>query len=149
MSGAAGYVVGPLWHNVIVGAEFCVSIRCFLPVYSDAISCVAAQLAVHIMSRADTSRNCKLLYRGVGGGSEADELQSRLASSNGALQSLLRRLSNGMEDLLPNSHGRARMKVANPSRFLVLPLFCSQHNGGTAKVRFTPPSPILQPAATP
>jgi hypothetical protein len=50
-------------------------------------------------------------YVHSGSGSEADDLQSRLASSNGALQSLLRRLSNGMEDLLPNSHGRARMKV--------------------------------------
>jgi len=47
-----------------------------------------------------------------GAGSEADDLQSRLASSNGALQSLLRRLSTGMEDLLPNAHGRARMKVS-------------------------------------
>ena len=46
-----------------------------------------------------------------GGGSEGDDLQSRLASSNGALQSLLRRLSHGMEDLMPNGHGRARMKV--------------------------------------
>ena len=46
-----------------------------------------------------------------GGGSDADDLQSRLAASNGALQSLLRRLSTGMEDLLPNAHGRARMKV--------------------------------------
>ena len=45
-----------------------------------------------------------------GGGSEGDDLQSRLASSNGALQSLLRRLSHGMEDLMPNGHGRARMK---------------------------------------
>jgi hypothetical protein len=47
-----------------------------------------------------------------GGGSDADDLQSRLAASNGALQSLLRRLSTGMEDLLPNAHGRARMKVS-------------------------------------
>ena len=48
-----------------------------------------------------------------GGGSDADDLQSRLAASNGALQSLLRRLSTGMEDLLPNAHGRARMKVSH------------------------------------
>ena len=41
---------------------------------------------------------------------DGDDLQSRLAQSNGALQNLLRRLSTGMDDMLPNMHGRARMK---------------------------------------
>eukprot|EP00281_Chroomonas_sp_CCMP1168_P032532 CAMPEP_0206242120 /NCGR_PEP_ID=MMETSP0047_2-20121206/16880_1 /ASSEMBLY_ACC=CAM_ASM_000192 /TAXON_ID=195065 /ORGANISM="Chroomonas mesostigmatica_cf, Strain CCMP1168" /LENGTH=637 /DNA_ID=CAMNT_0053667103 /DNA_START=66 /DNA_END=1975 /DNA_ORIENTATION=- len=54
---------------------------------------------------------------GGGGGSSSgsasgdmDDALSRLASSNNALQNLIRRLGTGLEDLLPNVHGRARMK---------------------------------------
>lgn len=49
---------------------------------------------------------------GGGGGApgEMDDALSRLASSNTVLQNLIRRLGTGLEDLLPNMHGRARMK---------------------------------------
>jgi len=47
---------------------------------------------------------------GGGAPGEMDDALSRLASSNNVLQNLIRRLGTGLEDLLPNMHGRARMK---------------------------------------
>eukprot|EP00960_Hanusia_phi_P048761 759141-Hanusia_phi.AAC.2 len=44
------------------------------------------------------------------GAGDSDDVQSRLSGTSSALQTLLRRLGNGMEDLLPNASGRARMK---------------------------------------
>ncbi|KAJ1486129.1 armadillo-type protein [Baffinella frigidus] len=47
--------------------------------------------------------------RAAGAPDDDDSVQSRLASSNGALQNLLARLGTGIEDLMP-SGGRVRMK---------------------------------------
>jgi hypothetical protein len=42
---------------------------------------------------------------------DAEEALSRLASGNSALQNLLRRLENGLDDLLPNSSGKTFLKI--------------------------------------